>query len=267
MLLHEPGESPYDVRFQIFGFPVRIAWTFWIAVLVFGYELVDYIDWMLKDNSPGRLPLLLLWAVCLLVSILIHELGHAFAFRQYGIESSVILYHFGGLAVPRTTFTSSRALSASNLNAAQELWIAAAGPLAQLASAAVLVGIFKSMDYRIEAFDDMPAGLGRLPYVLEGKPIDSGGLYAMVTFYVWPSVLWALLNLVPVWPLDGGRIMRSLVLLTGGRVDQALWISLIAAGVMAYIGFTGGQLFLGILFVSLAITNYQMLQSSGGWRF
>ncbi len=267
MLLQEPPESPYDIRFELFGFPIRVAWTFWIGAIVFGYALVDGIDRMLGMESPGRFPLLLLWGVCVLVSILIHELGHAFAFRMYGIESSVILYHFGGLAVPRSTFSSTRGFSPTNLGATQDLWIAAAGPLAQIASAILLVGLFKWFGYQVIAFAFMPAGLGRIPGVLEGEPIDSAGLFALVTFYTFPSVLWALLNLIPVWPLDGGRIMRSVVSLVGGRTEQSLWISLIAAGLMAMYGFRTGSYFLGILFLSLAISNFQLLQMHGGWRY
>ncbi len=101
MFLQQPAESPYDLRFQLFGFPVRIAWGFWVASIIFGFELVRGIEAYFGPDSPGRLPLLILWAFCLLVSILVHELGHALAFRQNGIESSIVLYHFGGLAIPR----------------------------------------------------------------------------------------------------------------------------------------------------------------------
>lgn len=267
MLLSEPPESQYDLRFELAGFPIRIAWTFWLGAVVFGYALVDGIDRLLGMESPGRFPLLLLWGVCLLVSILIHELGHAVAFRYYGIESSIVLYHFGGLAVPRSSFSPTRAFAPARLGATQDLMIAAAGPLAQILSAMVLVGLFKAFGYRVVAFAFMPAGLHRLPGVLEGNPIDNAALFALVTFYTFPSVLWALLNLIPVWPLDGGRIMRSIVTLAGGRTEQSLWISIIAAGLMALYGFRSGSLFLGILFLSLAISNFQMLQMHGGWRY
>ena len=266
MLLQEPAESQYDLRFSFFGFPVRVSWTFWLGAAVFGWGLVDGIDRMLFESSPGRFPLLLLWGMCMLVSILIHELGHAFAFRMYGIHSSIVLYHFGGLAIP--TAASMPGRSIGRLSQRDDLWIALAGPLAQLASAAAVVAAVKFAGYRLEIFAWMPAGLHRIPGVLEGNAIDSAGLFAMVSFYIFPSVLWALLNLIPVWPLDGGRIARSLVLMGGGDTSQALWISLIAAGGMAAYGFRNGQTFLGILFLSLAITNFQMLQHSGGggWR-
>ncbi|TWT82183.1 Peptidase family M50 [Planctomycetes bacterium CA13] len=269
-MLQEPPESQYDLRFEIFGFPVRVAWSFWLGAVIFGYSLVDLLDRVGAD-SPGRLPLLMLWCVCMLVSILIHELGHAFAFRQYGINASIVLYHFGGLAIPSSSFTPGR--SFSRLSEKQDLWIALAGPLAQIVSAFVLIGALKVLGLGFSEGQfflvdlAMPLGLSRIFSVLDGEPIQSIGLYAMVLFYIFPSVLWALLNLVPVWPLDGGRIMNSVVLIGGGRRDQALWISVIAAGLLTAYGFKNGQTFLGILFLSLAISNYQVLQQNSTWRF
>jgi hypothetical protein len=56
------------------------------------------------------------------------------------------------------------------------------------------------------------------------------------------------------------------VLLNGGTTSQALWISIIAAGGLAWYAFRGGQSIMGIFFLMFAISNYQMLQQSGGWR-
>ena len=262
MLLQEPAESPYDIRFQLLGFPIRVAWTFWLGTLVFGYGLVDFFDRNLGPESPGRLILLLLWAAAVFLSILIHELGHAIAFRQFGVNSSIVLYHFGGLAIPTSSFVPGRGFA--RLSERQDLWIAAAGPLFQLVSAALVIGLLKGTGHEVFAFALMPAGLDRVPGMLEGDPLSNPMLLSLATFYIWPSVVWALLNLIPVWPLDGGRITRSLVVMGGGNIEQALWISLIAAGAMALYGFREQQLFMGILFASLAIGNYQAIQ--GGMR-
>ncbi len=267
MLLQEPGESQYDLRFQLFGFSIRISWSFWIGAFVFGFYLVQLLDRGLGEAGPGIAALYLLWALCLLVSVLIHELGHALAFRQFGIESSIVLYHFGGLAIPRDSW--GRGGSYSQLTAKQDMWIAFAGPLAQLLSAALLVALIKAAGYSVSAFGLSPLNhIAQLvPSLLEGNGMDSAGLLAMTIFYIWPSIVWGLLNLIPVWPLDGGRIMKSLVLISGGNTSQSLWISLIAAALMSVYGWSNGQMFMGILFLSLAITNFQMLQQSGGWRY
>ncbi|MEM9587421.1 MAG: site-2 protease family protein [Planctomycetota bacterium] len=273
MLLQEPPESQYDLRFQLFDFPIRVAWTFWLGTLVFGWGLVDGMDYYLSraDDSPGRLPLLILWAICMLVSIIIHELGHAFAHRYFGMRSAVVLYHFGGLAIPsgggsaRFRPVGTRAPNPS----AQQLIISAAGPAAQLASAALVLVGFKLLGFRLDgAYGDgisFVPFLDRLPGFADGEAINNGGLFALMTFYTLPSVFWAVLNLAPVIPLDGGRIMQSVVRMTGGREHTAYWISLITAGLGAWYGFTSGSLFLGILCVSFAISNYQMIQGLGRW--
>lgn len=267
MLIQEPGQSPYDLRFELLGFPVRVAWSFWATALLFGYGLVQYLDDMLGVLSPGVLPLWLLWTVCLFVSILIHELGHALAFRQNGIRASIVLYYLGGLAIPTSSFSSSR--GSGGLNPKQDIWVSFAGPLAQLLSAAVLGGVVVSMGYRLTVLEWMPGPFASIPGTLEGKELalDSPGLFALVTFYMFPSVLWALLNLIPVWPLDGGHIMRSIILLGGGNIVQALWVSVIVAGFMAFYGFTNGQQFLCIMFLVLGVSSYQAVEQINGSRY
>jgi stage IV sporulation protein FB len=260
MLLQEPGHSPYDLRFHVLGFPVRVSWSFWLAGVIFGFSLVRSMDEMLGLSSPGMLPLLMLWSVCLLVSILIHELGHALAFRQNGMNASIVLYHFGGLAIPTSSYSPDR--FHGQLTPKQDIWISFAGPLAQFVSAMVLVAAVKAAGYQAP----VPWPLTEVPGLTDGKQIDSHGLYALLLFYIFPSVLWAILNLVPVWPLDGGHISSSIVKLRGGDDAQALWISVIAAGLLAAYGFFNGQQYMGFLFLVLGVTNFQTLQQSGGYR-
>lgn len=266
MLLQEPAESPYDLRFVLFGFPIRVAWSFWVGGLVFGFYLVQAMDQALATAGPGIAALYVLWLFCLLISITIHEMGHALAFRQFGIESSIVLYHFGGLAVPRDSLVGGGSLS--RLTSKQDLWIALAGPLAQFGSAALMIGAIKGSGYVVPAFGLWPLSVvGERLGMYDGKVLDSPGLIAMTTFYIWPSIAWAILNLVPVWPLDGGRVTRALILIGGGNTRHSLIISLVAAALMALYGFQAGQTFMGILFLSLAITNYQLLQQTGDWRY
>ncbi|QDT08061.1 Peptidase family M50 [Rubripirellula lacrimiformis] len=265
-MLQEPTPSPYDLRFRLLGFPVRIAWGFWVMAVVFGYSWVQSLDGMLRELSPGIIPLLVLWSICVFVSILIHELGHALAFRQNGIESSVVLYHFGGLAIPR----SGRSFGSLRLK--DDLWISLAGPLAQLFSAVVVIVLVKLSGYRLDQFDTlyrMPEWLQQTIHADDGAVMisDSVGLYAMVDFYLFPSIFWAILNLIPVLPLDGGRIASSLVQMRGGSIETALWISVIAAGLAALYGFSAGQQYMGLLFIALGVMSYQQLQSAGGGSY
>lgn len=261
MLLAEPPETAYDLRFTIFGFPVRIAWTFWLGAIVFGYGLCRFF----ASPELGLGILLVAWAMCLLVSILIHELGHAFAFRHYGIQSSIVLYHFGGLAIPIGASMPGR--SVARMGEKEQLVVAFAGPAFQLISAFLLISVVKFGGYEVSAFRWMPQFLQNVPWMLEGEVIDSRGLLAIVTFYVFPSVLWALLNLVPVWPLDGGRIARSLIVINGGTVAQSLWVSVICSGMLAFYAFTNGRPMMAIFFAMFGYSSYQMLNPMGNsWR-
>jgi hypothetical protein len=63
-------------------------------------------------------------------------------------------------------------------------------------------------------------------------------------------------------PLDGGQVMRSVVQLIGGNIIQALWVSVIVAGVVGFYGFDKGQMYFGILFLMLGWTNFQAIQQS-----
>jgi Zn-dependent protease len=268
MFFQQPAESPYDLRFHVLGFPIRIAWGFWVASVIIGFELVRAIEIVFGPDSPGRLPLLMLWAGCLLVSILIHELGHALAYRRHGIETSIVLYHFGGLAIPQRAIPSA----ASNrprgpISHADDLWISFSGPFAQLASALLLAMSVHFAGYRLDALNWLPGPWYRIPGAMDGAAIESPGLNALLVFYLLPSIFWALINLVPVLPLDGGQIAKSLVLLRGGDMRVALWISVIAAGLTAAYGMSIGQTFIAIFFLILGVSSFQSLQQSGGgWR-
>ncbi len=255
MLLQEPAESPYDIWFNLLGFPVRISWSFWLGSVVLGFNLVEAIDRGFGDESPGRLLLLLMWSACVLVSILIHELGHALAFRQNGIESKIVLYHFGGLATPTNSYSQRRGFGATS--EASNFWIALAGPLAQLASAAVVIMIVLSTSHYVPG---LPWFLDGLNDTIEGKSIENQLLRVLVYFYLWPSIWWALLNLVPVWPLDGGRVTRSLMVMSGGNVEQSLWISMVAAVSIGIYAFRFmDQPFMALFMLSFAFANYQEL--------
>lgn len=94
--------TDYDLRFSLFGIPVRVHPLFWVASVVMGW--VD-----------GRLDLVLVWLACVFVSILVHEMGHALAARSFGWSPEVVLYLFGGLAsfIPTQRYTAGRAIAVS----------------------------------------------------------------------------------------------------------------------------------------------------------
>ena len=84
MLFASAGPTPYDLRFPLFGVPVRITPMFWLVALLIGRE---------RDLVPA-----LLWVGAVLVSILVHEMGHAVTQRWFGGRPEIVLYAFGGFA-------------------------------------------------------------------------------------------------------------------------------------------------------------------------
>ena len=65
------AETQFDVKFRLLGVPVRIHPFFWVVSAVMGWQ-------------PNNLPLVLLWVLCVFVSILVHEYGHALMSKAFG---------------------------------------------------------------------------------------------------------------------------------------------------------------------------------------
>jgi Zn-dependent protease len=256
-MLAEPQASAYDVHFSLFGIPIRIAWTFWLLPLVLGYELVRSIDRSLP-NSPGILPLMGVCVLGVFASLLVHELGHALMMRRYGVHAGIVLYHFGGLAIPLAGRQTGR--TALRLPPAANIAITAAGPLAQLLAAALVIGLLMSRGFSSPVGPQWFEGL----WSGELRPISSPIGFVLAFFFLWPSIFWAILNLVPVLPLDGGQIAREVIALLRGPAQLAWQLSLFAAVLMAVWGYRSGQLFLMILFASLAYSSFEQLQLRRG---
>jgi len=90
----EPSRTPYDLNFQFAGVPIRVHPLFWLATAILGASSLQ------ADSAESNAGMkLLVWLVVVFVSILIHELGHAFVMRYFGEVPHVVLYLFGGLAI------------------------------------------------------------------------------------------------------------------------------------------------------------------------
>lgn len=228
------------LRFSLFGFPILIHWMFWLNTALMGGAM--------DANSPERIRELLAWVVAVLLSILIHELGHALTMRNFGDRQvGIVLYAFGGLAQGSRHRTRR-----------EDFLISAGGPGLQ-----ILAGL--AVGWAIT--------LWRPPTVW---------LHQMLDGFTVVSIFWALLNLVPVLPLDGGRLCQAW--LGPGRQRQVLTISLATCVVLALLSFErdlwlglqngtlhlldiraetriGGGIFTLILFGMLAWNNWKQLRN------
>jgi stage IV sporulation protein FB len=252
-LFQVPPPTRYDVRFSIAGIPIRVHPLFWVISFVFGF-------------SSNNILFTFLWVLAIFVSILIHELGHAFAFRRYGLRSSIVLHFMGGLTIPESVSWGSGWANIA-LSPREEIFISLAGPFSGFLFAALIVaGVLISGGsiaiHWLLGFIPLPT-LGSIPF---------GGTILSVLIYILLSVniFWGLINLVPVYPLDGGNVARYALMqydpLDGVR--KSLWVSVIAGGIVAIVGlFVLHSIYMAFLFGFLAFQSYQTLQAHFGGRF
>ncbi len=242
-MLGEPPPTNYDLNFSILGVPVKVHPWFWIVALIMG-----------ADNSPLEV---LLWVIVLFVSILVHELGHVVAFRYFGVWARVVLHSFGGLAIPEGHAHRSERGYGGTFS---RVVVSLAGPVAGFLLAAIVAAAVQAAGHRVE-----PGPFYGLPILFE--QFDSEPLNAMIWDLLWVNVFWGLINLFPIWPLDGGQVSRALLLhVRGGRgMIESLWLSMLASGALAFFFFTRLQSpFAGILFAWMAFNSYQELNASQG---
>jgi stage IV sporulation protein FB len=250
MLLQEPVRTPYDITVNLFGFEVRTSIFFFVLPLILGRGLIP------DTINPG-LGLLAIAGV-FWVSVLVHELGHAWAFRRYGVSSRIVLYWMGGLAIPSDGGTWMAKRSGS-LTPQQRIIISLAGPVAGLLLAAAMCLVVISLQGSIVWHLALP-----LPQFGESSPIQRGSL-PHVIFYsaIVINVILNLFNLVPIFPLDGGQVARQTMVIADpwNGVRKSLILSLVAAVGMILISLQLMEnVFLAVFFGFLAFSNFQELQ-------
>ena len=232
---------------------MRVAPWFWAAALVFGQNSVNYpkLDGQGNVGAIG----IFAFAAAMFLSILIHELGHAVAFRYYGVGSEIVLYHFGGLAIPRRSNWDG---SSAN-NPWHQIVISAAGPGFQVAAAVVLALLLRLVG--VMATNETLNFFG----IRGGQPLSNDFAYYFLEHFYWVSIVWALFNLLPVYPLDGGQIARNVLVIFAGAngIVYSLMLSTAVGALLAVWGFRTQQFYLVLLFGSLAYGSFQAMQAYG----
>jgi stage IV sporulation protein FB len=255
-MLAEPQATSADLLFDLAGIRVRVSAWFWLAAGLLGWEVCRAFS---LGDQRLLVQMLVTWIGVVFASILVHELGHAFAYRTFGQAAHIVLYHFGGLAIPEIW-------GRRHLRPFQRMLVSLAGPLAQLGLAALVVGLLKLSGYQVP----FPiASVGSALGFNEGRGYSSPLAYAFFDFLLYVNVFWPLLNLIPVPPLDGGQIVRE-GLLAVGVADAARiagLLGVVAGGAVAWWGYSRGDHFLGIMFAMLAASCFQGLSAGGTpWR-
>ena len=212
---------------RLAGIPIGIQ-PLWLAI-------VALITWMLgavyyPDEAPGIAPaaayaLGFLSALLLFASILLHELGHAIVARREGVEIEEIdLWLLGGVA----------RMSGYPKQALDELRFALAGPAVTLAIALLF---------------------GAIAAALPGSAPD--WLRALVGYQAFVNAIILVFNLLPAFPLDGGRVARALLWWRRGDISTAtataaalgrgLGYAMIGLGILGFAGGAPGGLWLALV--------------------
>ncbi|MBI1917693.1 MAG: site-2 protease family protein [Planctomycetes bacterium] len=164
-------ETPYDLKWRMFGIHVRVHPLFWLIAAILAWDYLRVFG----------IPAFLVVIACVFVSILIHELGHVIVGNSFGSHGHIVLWAFGGLAIGSTQLD----------NRWKRIAVTFAGPGIQL----ILYGLLRLADPYIPRPEDFEARV--LVEVAVGEML-------------WINLFWALLNLLPIFPLDGGQIARDL---------------------------------------------------------
>ena len=223
--------------FTWFGIPVHLHWTFG---LIFLYALwvghANELDWIGTIWLMG-------FFIALFTCVLLHEYGHSLTARRYGVETrDIILTPIGGIA----------RLEKMPEKPMQEFLVAIAGPMVNVVIAALLFGLSMLIfdGERWELFkwflrDQLLLSGGEdAGDVMEESGIALSGILFYLPVLVATNIALVVFNLIPAFPMDGGRIFRSLLAMRIGRVRATKMAALL------------GQV-IAVVFIVTGVLNWQ----------
>jgi Zn-dependent protease len=237
--------------FHVRGIRVGIDYSWFFVLFLIIFVLSESYRDVLDRPDGDALPYVLavLSALAFFASILLHELGHAFVALRRGIGiSDITLWMFGGVA--RMTRDSD--------SPGTEFKVAAAGPLVTLLIAIAFVAAGAVADGTSQVWDSMPFS----------SPEHTSAFLAVTTWLASINILILIFNLIPAFPLDGGRIARAIAWKVTGdrnratrgaaRLGQGFSYLFIAIGILFFLR---GDLIDGVW---LALIGFILLQSARG---
>lgn len=202
----EAAPSPGTIRLvRLLGFDILIHWSWLIIATLFTWSLATgylpgvYPEW----SAERRWIAAAITSVLFFTSVLVHELSHSIVARARGLEvSSITLFLFGGAS----------SLGGEPRSAREEFWIAVVGPLTSFAIGGVFAVIW-----------------------LLSRDGGSTVVAAITGYLAYINVAVGIFNLLPGFPLDGGRVLRSAVWGAKGNMLQATRVAANAGRVVAAI--------------------------------
>ncbi len=217
--------------FTWFGIPVHLHWSFGLIFL--------YAFWIGYENNLDLIGTVWLMGffVALFGCVLLHEYGHALTARRYGIDThDIILTPIGGIA----------RLEKMPEKPVQEFVVAIAGPMVNVAIAIILFAV-SMLVFRAEQWEFFKwflqqqfsfSSADETGQVMEETGLQPSGLLFYLPVLVATNIGLVVFNLIPAFPMDGGRIFRSLLAMRWGRVKATRWASLLGQAIaVLFIGY------------------------------
>ena len=216
--------------FRVFGIQLAVHASFFLLLAYAGYE-----GWVVAG------PIGLVWRIslicCFFVCVVLHELGHSLTARRYGVKTPrILLLPMGGMAemdhIPRKP--------------SAEFLITIAGPAVNFTIAALLLPV--------------------VWHGLFGPEVTDFSVADLWENLFWSNLVMGVFNLVPVYPMDGGRILRSILAIWLPYLTATKWavmITRVLAPILAFVAVYYLDVWmLGVLFVFILLvanTEYRLL--------
>lgn len=192
----------------------------------FGF-LAFFIGWINSQTLEGTL----LWALVVFISVLFHEYGHALTARFFGQEASIELVALGGVTVRQ----------GPKLKAWKEFIIILNGPLAGF--------LLFYLAY----------------FLLKYNQSNTSSTWTyLLTITMYANLFWTFLNLIPVYPLDGSKLLSIFLEFLFGKkgIQISLIISMLFAIVVGLLFFLTNSIFAGSIFLLLSFESYRAWKKS-----
>ena len=197
------GGSTFTL-FRVRGIRIAVDWSWFLVLFLVIFWLSDFYGDVLDKPSGSTEPYLLAVAsaVGFFGSIVLHELGHAFEAQRHGIGITTIrLWIFGGMAQ----------MDRESDSPGTEFKVAAAGPAMTLLIAILLI-----------AYGVFTAGVSDFRDAMELKlTADTTGITTMIAWLASINLIVLAFNLLPAFPMDGGRIVRAIAWKITGKRSAA----------------------------------------------
>jgi Zn-dependent protease len=214
--------------FHVRGIRVAVDWSWFLVLFLVILYMADFFGELLGESGSATMPFLLaiLSAVGFFGSILLHEFGHAIAATRNGIGiTGIQLWIFGGMARMDREADSP----------GTEFKVAIAGPLVTFAIIVVLTGLGLLVagwtDFREAAIQETRS--------------DASGLMALVAWLASINLLVLVFNMLPAFPMDGGRVARAIAWWRTGDRNKATRFAANLGQLFGYL-FIGGGIFMAI---------------------